>query len=394
VLALVCVLTFLHYAGAQMRGPVLPLYAAAHGATPTGVGIVVGAHMALAALGSIPLGRSSDRGGRRRFLVGGILVSAVTSLLLPFVEAEWELAAIYGLAGIGIAAFSPSALSMVGDIATPDKVARAYAWYSTAHYGAIAIGPFVGGLAAEWWGYHAAFVASAAVIALALPVALVTPARAAAHSSARPAASFADIAGNAGVWAGWVASTSGLLVQGVVFTFLPLLAQGRGLTPANIGLVFLVLGLANTVARFPAGWAIDRSGRFTPYAVGGILVASGVTAILHKVESLPALLAAAALFGGVSGIAFVAISTALATSAPPTARGVVMGGYSTSLYLGLGLGSFALGPVITQHGYNAGFVAGAGAGVLGTALAAVLWATTVRRQYPHVTASREVTPRA
>jgi RNA polymerase sigma factor (sigma-70 family) len=31
----------------------------------------------------------------------------------------------------------------------------------------------------------------------------------------------------------------------------------------------LVLGLANTVARFPAGWAVDRTGRCTPYAVGG-----------------------------------------------------------------------------------------------------------------------------
>ena len=57
-----------------------------------------------------------------------------------------------------------------------------------------------------------------------------------------------------------MASTSGLLIQGVVFTFFPLLAQGRGLTPADIGLVFLLLGLANTLARFPAGWADDQTG--------------------------------------------------------------------------------------------------------------------------------------
>src|SRR5687768_3649703 len=44
-LAVVCVLTFLHYVGAQMRGPVLPLYAAAQGATATGVGTIVAAHM-------------------------------------------------------------------------------------------------------------------------------------------------------------------------------------------------------------------------------------------------------------------------------------------------------------------------------------------------------------
>jgi MFS family permease len=372
VLALVCVLTFLHYAGTQMRGPVLPLYAAAHGASPTGVGLIIGAHMAVAAVGSIPFGRASDRWGRQPVRVGGMVVSAVTSLLLPLVEGELALATIYGLAGLGVAAFSPSALSLVGDTAAPDRAGRAYAWYSTAHYGAIAIGPFLGGLAADWWGYRAAFVASAAAVALALGVGVVAPVRA-AHGSARSGARFTDIRGNADVWAGWVASTSGLLIQGVVFTFFPLLAQARGFTPADIGLVFLVLGLANTTARFPAGWAVDRTGRCTPYAIAGLLTASVVTALLPYVEGLAALLALTALFGGVNGVAFVAISTALATSATPAARGLVMGGYSTSLYLGLGLGSFALGPVITHHGYGAGFVTGAGAGVLGAVLAAALW---------------------
>src|SRR4029453_8224327 len=123
-----------------MRGPVLPLYAAAHGASPTGVGLIIGAHMAVAAVGSIPFGRASDGWGRRPFLVGGMAVSAVTSLLLPLVEGELALATIYGLAGLGVAAFSPSALSLVGDTAAPDRAGRAYAWYSTAHYGAIAIG--------------------------------------------------------------------------------------------------------------------------------------------------------------------------------------------------------------------------------------------------------------
>ena len=100
----------------------------------------------------------------------------------------------------------------------------------------------------------------------------------------------------------------------------------------------------------------------SPTGVGLII---GAHMAVAAVGSIP--------FGRASDRAFVAISTALATSATPAARGLVMGGYSTSLYLGLGLGSFALGPVITHHGYGAGFVAGAGAGVLGAALAAALW---------------------
>ena len=375
LLVVVCLLTFLHYAAAQMRGPVLPLYAVAHGASATGVGLILGAHMLVAAAGSIPFGRASDIWGRRRFLLGGMIVSIGTSLLLPLVEDPLALMAIYGLAGLGVAAFTPSALSLVGDAAAPGRAGYAFAWYSTAHYGAIGVGPYLGGLAAEWWGYRAAFVWSAVGVAVALIVGLVLPLRPAALSIPRSGATFADIRGNAAVWAGWTLSLSGLLIQGVVFSFFPLLGQDRGLTPAAIGLVFLVLGLANTVARLPGGWLVDRTGRPAPCAIVGALVASLATILLPHVGNQAALLLLVAVFGAVSGIAFVAVGVALASATAPATRGLVMGGYSTSLYLGFALGSFGLGPIITQYGYAVGFAAGGAAGVIGTLAAASLWAT-------------------
>ena len=386
VLTLVCVLTFLHYVGAQMRGPVLSLYAAAHGATAAGVGLIMGAHMAAAAIGSIPLGRVSDVWGRRRLMLGGMAVGVVTSLLLPFVEDELGLMAIYGLAGLGVAAFTPSALSLVGDAAPPGRIGHAYAWYSTAHYGAIGVGPFLGGLVAEWFGYRAAFVVSAIGIAIALAVGRALPSRSAGSMSSS-GATFADIRSNASVWAGWIVSVSGLLIQGVVFPFFPLLGQEQGLGPAAIGLVLLVLGLANTAARMPAGWLVDRTGRCSPYAIGGVLVAAAVTALLPHARGQAALLALSAVFGAASGLAFVAVSVGLAGASTPATRGLVMGGYSTSLYLGFALGSFALGPVITRYGYPVGFAVGAVAGVMGTCAAAILWVAG------RVRAPQQVSPR-
>ncbi len=64
-----------------------------------------------------------------------------------------------------------------------------------------------------------------------------------------------------------------------------------------------------------------------------------------------------------------------------------MGGYSTSLYLGFALGSFALGPVITHYGYPMGFAAGAVAEVIGTFAAAILWVAA------RVRAPQRVSPR-
>jgi len=373
LVAVVCALTFVHFAAAQMRGPLVPLYAVAHGATATGVGFIVAAHMAVAALASIPLGRASDVWGRRTLLLAGMATSAVTSLLLTLVEGEVALAVIYGLAGLGVAAFTPSAMSLVGDAAAPGAAGRAYAWYATAHYGAIGVGPFLGGLAAEWWGYRAAFGASAAGAAIVFALGLAINVHP-AHTTSAARATFRDVRANPSVWAGWIVAASGLLTQGVVFTFFPLLGEARGLSPAAIGLVFLVLGIANTAARVPAGWLMDRTQRSAPYAVGGVLAGSVATALLpHVSESVP-LLALVAVFGVVSGTAGVAIGVALAAATPPAARGLVMGGYSTALYLGLALGSFALGPVITRYGYATGFGVGAGVGAVGAAIATALWA--------------------
>lgn len=379
ILVTVCLLTFLHYVAAQMRAPIIPLYAVAHGATATGVGVIVGAHMAAAAAGSIVLGRASDLWGRRPLLLSGMALGAVTSLLLPLVEGDVGLILVYGLAGLGVAAFTPSALSLVGDTAPPGKAGHAFAWYATAHYSAIGVGPYVGGGVAEWGGYRSAFVVSAAGIAIALiaGLAMRIPTTGPTGGSS---ATFADIKGNLVIWSGWVVSLTGMLTQGVVFTFLPLVGLERGLTPSAIGLVFLVLGLANTFARYPAGRLIDRTGRCPIYALGGVLVGSISMVALPYVAQNAVLLAVAGLFGAASGIALVGVAVSLAGAATPATRGLVMGGYSTSLYLGLAVGSFAFGPVMTHQGYVVGFAAGGIAGVIGTAFAAVLW--TMPRRGP------------
>ena len=372
LVAFVCGLTFVHFAAAQMRGPLVPLYAVAHGGTATSVGFIVAAHMAVAAFASVPLGRASDVWGRRTLLLGGMATSAITSLLLPFAEGGVALAMIYGLAGLGVAAFTPTAMSLVGDAAPPGATGRAYAWYATAHYGAIGVGPFLGGLAAELWGYRAAFVASALGAAIACVLGSAIPVHRAHMTSVAPVA-FREVRANPSVWAGWIVAASGLFTQGVVFTFFPLLGETRGLSPAAIGLVFLVLGIANTAARVPAGWLMDRTHRSAPYAIGGVLAGSIATALLPHITERAPLFALVAVYGVVSGTAGVAIGVALAATTTPAARGLVMGGYSTALYLGLALGSFALGPVITRYGYPMGFAVAAVVGAVGTVVAAVLW---------------------
>jgi hypothetical protein len=91
--------------------------------------------------------------------------------------------------------------------------------------------------------------------------------------------------------------------------------------PATIAVVFLVLGLANTAARLPAGWLIDRPGRPSLYAVGGVVMASLATALLPHVRGQTTLLVLIGIFGVASGLAFVAISVGFTAASAPAVRG-------------------------------------------------------------------------
>jgi predicted MFS family arabinose efflux permease len=85
-----------------------------------------------------------------------------------------------------------------------------------------------------------------------------------------------------------------------------------------------------------------------------------------------------AAMGAALSFAFVAVGAALSEATTPATRGLAMGGYSTAIYLGVGLASVGLGPVIASFGYTAGFTVAGAAGGAGTLVVGALW----RREEP------------
>lgn len=63
----------------------------------------------------------------------------------------------------------------------------------------------------------------------------------------------------------------------------------------------------------------------------------------------------------------------MSADAPTLHGGVHAGSYSTAIYVGLGLASIGLGPVMATSGYAAGFTLAGVSGGLGTLSAIALW---------------------
>jgi DHA2 family multidrug resistance protein-like MFS transporter len=114
----------------------------------------------------IGLGSLGDMAGRRRLYVLGQMVFVVGSGLAVVAGGPWQLIAFRAMQGLGAAALAPNALALMLDhFPEGERGAALGIWGAAAGLGG-ALGPTVGGLVAQTWGWRALFL-------LNLPVGLL-----------------------------------------------------------------------------------------------------------------------------------------------------------------------------------------------------------------------------
>jgi MFS family permease len=369
-LLILCAVGFTGFFASYLRIPVLPLLAAALGGSPGQVGIINAAFMLSAGLLSIPAGVLADRAGRRPALLGGLGLLSLSSLLIAACVTPLQMAAVYLLFGAGLAAFAPTMMSLVADTTPLHLLGRAYGWYTTAVYAAMTCGPAAGGVLAHAVGLRPVFLVSGGMLfLLGTVVAIVIPREPTRHPqppvSHLPAA-VRRLLGNRPFFAALLVTIGGCFAFGIFVTFLPLHARAQGLDPARTGLVFAAQAAVNVVSRIPFGRLGDNAGNRGTLAAAGFLLIAAATAGIGFCATVPLLALCAALLGIGMAIGFTAVGAIIAAAVPQERRGLAMGLYNSCIYLGMMMGSAAMGGVIHGAGYRIGFLAGGGVCVLFT----------------------------
>lgn len=373
---LLCFIGFIAFFSSYLRLPVMPLYATSLGAGPAEVGLINGAFMLTAGLLSIPAGMLTDRFGRKPPIVIGALAIALSALLIPLCQQPMQMAGVYTLFGVGLAAFAPAMLSLVADVVPAEKFGQAYSWYTTAGYFAMTIGPAAGGFLAESIGMRAVFLLSGGLsVAVTVLTVVTLPKGATRHRSDLHStlASTFDLLGNRFLQACLIATVGSCIGYGVFQTFLPLSAVSHGLNLSQVGIVFAAQALANVICRIPIGIIADRTDRRRIVAVGLLFLALALAA-LGQATQLTSMVLCAVVVGIGMALIYTAIGALIAEQVPALQRGLAMGMYHSSVFLGMMSGATVMGMALKSISFPLGYaVSGA------MALLALLWFTLLVR---------------
>jgi MFS family permease len=129
------------------------------------IGILAALYPAVWGLGQLGTGALSDRIGRKRLIVVGMLTQAVALGIVATAGTFglWALAAV--LLGAGTAMVYPTLLAAIGDVAHPAWRARSVGIYRLWRDGGFAVGAILSGVVADLWGVRAAVWTVAALTA-------------------------------------------------------------------------------------------------------------------------------------------------------------------------------------------------------------------------------------
>ena len=153
-----------------VRNAILPLFAVAViRDAPWVAGTALAVYAAGNAVGLTLAGRLADRHGRRPFIIGGLIVSGLATLVTGFAAGILVLLVLCVIAGVGSGAMNPAQQASLADVVGRERNGgQALAAYQMAQDCGAIIGPVLAGVLVDTGSYSLAFAATGAISLLAV----------------------------------------------------------------------------------------------------------------------------------------------------------------------------------------------------------------------------------
>ncbi|HEA29193.1 MAG TPA: MFS transporter [Leeuwenhoekiella sp.] len=356
---------------------ILPNLAKSLGASGTVVGIVfAGFALARGIFGPV-FGRISDRYGRKKMMLSGLLIYALLSIgFILFLHHLIIISVLWFLQGMASAMVTPIAQSYIGDLTPKGKEGRIMNLFYLGQFGGIAIGPALGGYLVDHFNRTVPFyvMGGAALIGFLL-VLIVVPPGVKKQTDPSKGMQFKKSVFNV---------FKDQKIKGILYyivgrgfyrwgfsTFFPIYAVSQAaLSKEQVGLVISSYMISGAVLQYPFGWVADRFQRYRSEMVliGGLIAAATTffVPVFTHLSWLIVLVVIMGIFSAASRASSIAIRT---DRGRVHGMGGVTGVFMSGLAMGQVLGPVGFGAITDFFNIEASFYFGAGIGLLTTVLA-------------------------
>ncbi len=347
--------------GLFMIYPVFTVYAhGLTGATPTTIGLALGAYGLTQALFQIPFGMLSDRFGRKSMITLGLVIFAAGSVVAALSTSIEGV--IIGRVLQGAGAVGSAILALGADLTREEQRTKAMAVIGMSIGLSFALAVVVGPILGAWIGVPGIFWTTA-VLAL-LGISLVRfvvpqPTHSVLHrdTDAVPALfkrvlTDAELVRlDAGIFSLHAMLTASFLALPVVFS------EIGGFDTRHQWQIYLPALVIGVLLMVPAIAIGEKRRRMKPIFLGAIAILGLVQlAFMEWHHSLWAMAVGLTVFFGAFTLMEASLPSLISKAAPAGSKGTAMGVYSSSQFLGIFVGGTAGGWVYGQFGLNGVFL--------------------------------------
>lgn len=348
---------FVAVLGFSLVAPIFPLYAIGLGASYTLLGFIISVYGAVQLITQIPIGRLSDRRGRKPLIILGLLAFTFLPPLYIYATNAFLLIPIRILGGIGASAVWPLAMAMIIDKVGSESRGAAMGKYNAAFYSAVAVGPLIGGFLYDLYGLRAPFYFWAVLGLVSMIIVAIRvhePSRHEILSIAPSGRPKEDLILPGYYWT-FLACCGVVMWTGIVggfnLTLLPSYASRLGISTTEIGLLYLDYAGITALSNIYFGRVSDQ-GRRKLLVFAGCLAGLVAFFFLPKAYSLPQVLVLMALIGLGMGVGNPAAAALIADTTCVTRRGESFGIFNTARMSGVVVGPLIAGLVADLYGVN------------------------------------------
>ncbi|MHA2045723.1 MAG: MFS transporter [Candidatus Thorarchaeota archaeon] len=357
--------------------PIFPFYIESLGMAGIELGVLAASFAIARIFLAGPMGRISDRVGRKPILILSLVGFAFSNIVYAYAYDVVVMIAARSLEGAVSAGFFPAANAFVSDVTTPKNRGTAMGYLSMGNMVGFVVGPALGGFLAQFLGIRMPFILAgiASLVTVVLVFILVQEPVKKTIKDAVPKIPIREILSRArGIYGALgVAMFANMFAMGILeVAFLLDAVINLNVQPYEIGLFFGVIGVTMIFGNVGFGKLSDIRGRKWLIVIGALVGAGSMGMFIVAQNSIDLMIAGIVLSIGMS-MRGPAIQALIADVTDPRAYGTMMGVFGAVSNSAYAVSPLISGQIFDDTGSAAlSLLIGAGVSVAGGVVAAVI----------------------